>query len=189
MRFAQVMSSAVAVWLTMVSIAAAHEVIPTVMEMAQEGRTLTFVAGPEGLGTNLEAFIAGIDLSSVTDINEAANAAAYDALRAMEPDALTEAMEDYWPRMAEQISVTAAGQPLALTLISIDIPEVGNIEFLRPSVLTFAAELPEGANDVTVGWAAELGGLVLTQTGVDAPYNGYLINGAMSPPIVLDGGS
>lgn len=171
-----------------VSIAQAHEVFPTIIDMRQDGDTLVFEMGPE-VGANLESFVAGIDLAEITDTDEANEAERYDTLRALSADEFEEVFRDFWPVMAENISVTADGVPLTLTLTDVNIPEPGDVEIIRPSTVTFGASLPAGAEAVAFEWDRSYGGVVLRQTGVDLPYDGFLTNGEGTGEIALAGGS
>jgi hypothetical protein len=163
--------------------AAAHEVFPSVADMAEADGVLTFT-----VAANLESFVAGIDLQGLTNTNNAPEAADYDALRALPPADLQARFEAFWPEMAGRITVRADEAAIAPELVSVTIPDVGDPDVPRASVLTFRAALPAGATAVTVGWDAAFGGLLLRQTGVPAPFTGLLEGGALSDPIPLAGG-
>lgn len=177
------MSTILLVWITLASTAAAHEIIPSIADMTQDGDTLHF-----DVRLNLESFIAGVDQTNVTDTDEAPQAADYDALHALDPAGLEAALRDFWPTMAANINVLADGADTELSLGDVTIPEVAGEEDVRTSMIRFSAALPEGASNVSIGWASEFGTLVLRQMGVDAPYDGYLEAGATTPPIALAGG-
>lgn len=183
MAFGRVLSSVVLLWLTIASAASAHEVLPAIADMTRDGDTLVFE-----VRLNAESFIAEIDQTAITDTNEAPQAADYDALRALEPAALQAAFRDYWPAMVNDIDVLVDGTPLPLTLDAVEAGPLGDIELPRSTDVTFTAALPEGAEQVQVGWASAFGTLVIRQIGVEAPYDGYLEAGATSPPITLAGG-
>lgn len=181
--FARVLSSVAALWFTLVSTAAAHEVLPTVADMTKVDDQLVF-----DLRINLESFVAGIDQAEVTDTNAAPQAATYDELRALDPAALEDAFRAYWPTFASNTDVVVDGQRAALSLLSVDAGAVGNVEERRDSTIQFAADLPAGAETVTVGWAPSHGTLVIRQMGVPEAYDGYLQRGEASAPISLAGG-
>ncbi|KAA9009147.1 HupE/UreJ family protein [Histidinibacterium aquaticum] len=166
------------------TLASAHEVMPSIAQMERQGDELVF-----SVESTIEGFVAGVDLDGLEDTNAAANAEAYDDLRALEPDALAERFRDYFPEMAENITVRADGTDLPLELQSVEVPEVGDTDQPRQSLFTFTAELPEGAERVEVGWAPEYGDLVLRQNGVEEPYDAFLQSGAISDPIDLAGGN
>ncbi len=169
---------------TALSSATAHEVLPSIADMTREGDTLTF-----DVRLNLETFVAGIDMSSITDTENATGAASYDALRALPPADLDAAFRDFWPQMAAGISIVLDGTPVTPVLTAVEVGPLGDIEVTRPSNISFEAEIPQDAQSVQVGWAPEFGVLVLRQIGVDAPYDGYLEAGAKSAEIALAGGN
>ena len=180
---AAVMSSALALWITMASMAHAHEVMPAIADMTQVGDQLEFE-----VSANLESYVAGIDLATVSNTNDAAEADTYDTLRALPPAELEARFAAFWPEMAQRITIEMGGAMVAPELVGVEIPAVGDIELIRPSVLRFTAAIPEGAETVVVGWDRAFGTLVIRQMGVEAPYDGFLEAGALSDPITLSGG-
>ncbi len=163
--------------------ARAHEVLPAIADMTEVDGRLEFQ-----VTVNLEGIIAGIDLTEVSDTNAAPQAADYDALRAEAPDVLAADLVRMWPVIASNINVMDGDVKLSLELLGIDVPEVGDVEITRASVLRFAAVPTANVTDVTVGWSSAYGTLVLRQQGVENPYTGYLEAGATSDPIPLSGG-
>ena len=163
--------------------ARAHEVFPAIADMTEADGALTFE-----VTLNAEAIVAGINLDGLVNTNTAPEAPEYDRLRALPPDDLAFAIAEFWPQMASRIIIRADGRPLVPELDSVAVAEVGDVELSRDTVLTFRAPLPPGAQTAEVGWVAAYGGLVLRQQGVEAPYDGYLTGGAISPPITLTGG-
>ncbi len=179
----RLLSSVVLFWLTMTSIAAAHEVLPSIADMRQVDDRIVFE-----VEANLESFVAGINLTETADTNESDEAASYDELRSLEPDVMESRFRAFWPNMAERITLSADGQELAPVLDSVTVGAVGDVEVVRGSTLQFSAPLPDGAQNLQVGWAAEFGVLIIRQMDVPSPYDGYLEAGAVSPPINLQGG-
>ena len=181
--FHWLLSSLLVLWITFASAARAHEVLPAIADMTTEGDRLTF-----SVRLSVEGLIAGIDLGTVTDTNEAPQAASYDALRALPPEELQTRFTAFWPEMARNIRVLSANDPLPLSLDLMTADPTGDPEFLRLSTLSFSAALPAGTQAVQVGWSSEYGALVLRQMGVEAPFDGYIEAGALSDPITLAGG-
>ena len=179
----RVLSSALLIWFTTLSTAQAHEVVPSIGDMRAVDGTLTFE-----IRANIESFIAGINLTETADTNESDQAETYDALRALSPAELAMRFEAFWPQMAQGITLTADGAPLAPTLTSVNVGPVGDVGVVRFSTIEFSAPLPDGAENVQMGWAPEFGVLVLRQMDVPAPYDGYLEAGALSDQIALAGG-
>lgn len=182
--FGRVVSMAALFWITLASFASAHEVVPTIgdMEIA-DGQILFSLEG------NFESIVAGIDLDGLEDTEAAPEAEVYDQLRALEPTEFATRMENYWPQMADTIVVMIDGEPVALNFTGIDVPEVGDIDVVRQSTLTFAGAAPDGAQAVQIGWPAEYGVLVLRQMGVDGGWDGYLSGGGLTDPVALAGGN
>ena len=181
--FHWLLSSLLVLWITFASAARAHEVLPAIADMTTEGDRLTF-----SVRLSVEELIAGIDLGTVTDTNEAPQAASYDALRALPPEELQTRFTAFWPEMARNIRVLSANDPLPLSLDLMTADPTGDPEFPRLSTLSFSAALPAGTQAVQVGWSSEYGALVLRQMGVEAPFDGYIEAGALSDPITLAGG-
>lgn len=180
---AAVMSSALALWFTLASLANAHEVMPAIADMTQVDDQLEFE-----VSANLESYVAGIDLATVSNTNDAAEADTYDTLRALPPAELEARFAAFWPEMAQRITIEIGGAMVTPELVGVEIPAVRDIELIRPSVLRFTAAIPEGAETVVVGWDRAFGTLVIRQMGVEAPYDGFLEAGALSDPITLSGG-
>ena len=75
--------------------AIAHEVSPSIADLSvTDGQAVI------ALRMNAEAFVAGIDLDSVTDTNETALSDTYDALRALAPAAVEAQLRDMWPQLS-----------------------------------------------------------------------------------------
>lgn len=161
----------------------AHEVVPAVADMELQGSELTFK-----VELNAEALVAGINLSELADTSSAPEAASYDALRILPPEALAERFAAFWPLMATRITIRVDGQDLAPEAMVLSVPPVGDPMINRLSELSFQVTVPAGAQEAVFGWDAAFGTLVLRQQGVDRPYDGYLEAGAVSDPIALGGG-
>lgn len=179
----RVLSTAVLVWFTTLSTAAAHEVLPAIGDMRASDGVVTF-----DIRAGLESFIAGIDLSETSDTNESPMAATYDELRGLPAEALAAQFRAFWPQMVDGITLTADGQALTPVLGDISVDPVGDVEVVRQSIFRFTAELPANAQTLQMGWDSRFGVLVLRQMDVPAPYDGYLEGGVLSDQIALQGG-
>ncbi len=177
-------TKALALCLCLSGVAAnAHEVSPSVADLSHSDGVATL-----DIELTLEGFLAGIDLSNVTDTNEAEGAESYDALRALGGPDLEAAFEAFWPQMADQLQFFADGQPVSPALEAVSVPGVGNVELPRLSQIRITAEMPADAQTVEFGWDSTFGALVLRQFGVDEPFEAYLEGGATSGPIPIAGG-
>ncbi|NVO27890.1 HupE/UreJ family protein [Donghicola sp. C2-DW-16] len=161
----------------------AHEVTPSIADLTVVDGQVTV-----DLRTNVEAFVAGIDLTELADTNDAAEAGEYDRLRAMTPDALKAEVQRVWPRFAADLLLTTDQGDMAETLSDLTIEPEPDLELPRSTVLHITAALPAGASALQIGWPASYGALVVRQQGVEEPYTGYLTGGDPSDPIMITGG-
>ena len=161
---------------------AAHEVVPTIADLTvAEGRA------EFNLRINLEAFIAGVDLDTVEDTNDAPQAEDYDALRALSEDALGSRAPELLDGWNALPVLSVDGVPVVLESMSIMVPEGVDIELPRLTEWTLSADMPAGAT-VSMAWPDGGGDLVLRQQGVDEPFTGLISGGESSPAIALSGG-
>jgi hypothetical protein len=158
--------------------AQAHEVQPTIADLTvtEEG-VIAFE-----LRLNVEAFLAGVDLDAVSDINEDAASADYDRLRALDAAGIAGRLPEFVARWNAH-PLLVADAPILLTLDEAVVPEDVDFDLPRVTELTLRAVLPESAEAVTVRWPEGSGALVLRQQGVEEPYTGYLNGGDASPAI------
>lgn len=160
----------------------AHEVVPTIADLTvKEGQANL------DLQINLEAFLAGVDLNTFQDTNEAPEAGDYDALRAVSADALAARAPELLQSWNALPVLSIDGRPITLESLRIVVPHVTNIELPRLAEWQLRGDAPEGST-VTVSWPEGGGDLVLRQQGVDAPFTGFVRGGQSSPAIVLSGG-
>jgi len=148
-----VVSMAALIWITLASTVAAHEVLPTIGDMEVVDGQITF-----SLNGNFESLVAGIDLDGLEDTEAAPEVDVYDALRALEPDVFAQRFNDESAQILSKITVLVDGNPVELTLTGIEVPAVGNVAVVRQSVVTFAGEIPDGAQSMQIEWPADTGG-------------------------------
>ena len=158
--------------------ASAHEVRPSVADItvAQDDVTVQ-------LTIMLEPVLAGIDLGAVEDTDESALSDQNDALRALDPVALRAEFDAAWPTIAQSILMRAGDAPLTPDVTAVTIPETGDTDLPRDTVLTLVAPLPAGDAPVVFGLAAELGSVAVRQQADGASYSAFLQGGAVSDPL------
>lgn len=161
----------------------AHEVTPTIADFDVTGGRITLL-----LRMNVEAFVAGIDLDGRADTNTSDKSADYDLLRQMAEEELAPMVSLFVEDWKQELLVEAAGA-VPLMLEEITIPEVGNAELPRSSVLVLTGPIAESALYLRLTWPKGAGALVLRQNGVKDPYTGYLLGGDVSPAIAIKGGA
>ncbi|MBV7410838.1 HupE/UreJ family protein [Maritimibacter sp. DP1N21-5] len=143
--------------------ARAHEVQPAIADVTvSEGRVDVTVI------LNGEAIAAGIDLSSITDTNDAPNAADYDVLRALPPADFAARFRDGWDEFAAGLGLRAGEVPLDAELLSVET-EPGEADSLprQTRVLWTAAlpvgDAPGGGDGVSFAWDERYGPVILRQ--------------------------
>ncbi len=158
---------------------AAHEIDPGIADVSV-GMTDVEIQ----LELSLESILAELDLAASTETTGADGEEEYNRLRALAPDELEAELELRWANLSERIIIEVAGTQVVPELVSAEIPEIGDFELARTSVLTMMAMLPEGDDPVQFGWAALYGDLVVRQAnGGDDAYSAFLIDGALSEPL------
>lgn len=138
---------------------------------------------------SLEPVIVGMDLEIIENTDDAPEAAQYDALRNMAPSELRVQFDQAWPDLKSKLRLLAGTTPLDIKIDELVIPPIGNIELTRVAVLSISAALPPDGTDVTFGWTADLGGLIVRQNQSDGEvsYAAFLSAGGISAPMPRDG--
>lgn len=170
-------------FVAMLTTAQAHETRPAIGDLVINNNEMTL-----NLDVNLEAFVAGVDLSQVEDTNLSDQAAEYDNLRTLSPGELEQQFRTFWPQMQTGFKIMAGETKIVPDLAEVEINDEANVELLRDSRLTLRAELPDDNTPVTFGWDQKFGQLVLRQqdAGPDA-YTAFLRNGEVSAAIPRSG--
>lgn len=159
--------------------ALAHEVRPAVADVAVGEARVEIT-----IRLTLEPMLAGMDLTGLEDTNDSPLAARYDALRSEDPAALAATLEASWPALAARIQVMAGETKLVPELVGVTVPEVGDTDLPRDSVLVISADLPGDGTPVQVGWDAAFGSIAVRQAEGDAnSYAALLQGGVLSEPL------
>lgn len=165
-------------WFAPVSMAQAHEVRPAVADVSvSDSEVLVAIT------MSLEPVIAGMSLAGLADTNDSPLAGFHDELRALAPEDLRARFETALPAFLERITLRAGETPLIPELVDLSVPDVGDVELPRDSVLTLRAPLPADGTPVIAGWDASLGGLALRQVVGDDAYGVLLEGGGLSDPL------
>ena len=170
----------VALLVTLLTFAAqAHETRPSIADV-----TITADEVVMDIQINVEAFVAGVDLSQVSDTNLSEQAQTYDELRGLVADEMEQVFRDYWPQMRDGFSIQSGAETILPALISVEVTETPNVELLRDTTLTIRGALPVGDSPVTIAWDSKFGPLVMRQMGGgEDAYTAFLRNGEASAPI------
>lgn len=154
----------------------AHETRPSIADVTINAEEIVM-----DIQVNVEAFVAGVDLSQVSDTNLSDQAQTYDELRALLADEMEEIFKEYWPQMQAGFSIQSGAETIVPELVAIDVTETPNVELLRDAVLKIRGDLPQADDPVTIAWDKKFGPLVMRQTGGgDDAYTAFLRNGDAS---------
>ena len=160
----------------------AHEVRPAVADVAVRALTVELT-----VRLTLEPMLAGMNLVGLDDTNQSPLAQVYDALRASNPTDLTAALTKAWPQLGPRFQIKAGEAVVQARLVSVTVPEVGDVSLPRDSILVLQADLPADGTAVQVGWDVEFGSLIVRQSNGDAnAYAAILAGGTLSDPLPRD---
>lgn len=133
-----------------------------------------------------EAYLAGIDLSEFSFMNDSEKSDAYDRLRALDIAELRNQFDAAWPQLSNNIQIIQNGQPLELSLTEFTVDDIANDEIARYSVASVSGAII-GAGPVTLQFPKSMGEVVVRQEGVENPLTQLLDAGRISDPIMAEG--
>lgn len=165
-----------------ISLVSAHEIRPAVVDINLDETGAYKIS----IKINLEAKISNIG-NAHQDTDESNNAGLYDVLRDMPAESLAQEFLMFEDKLLENITLKINDQVQKLEIISIDIPDVGDIELARDSIVYIQSRLPEDAKAMTWQWDKSLGNVILRVSSKDKPelYSAYLLDGKISENIPL----
>lgn len=170
--------------LLILSNAVAHEIRPAVVSV-----TLAPSTYDVEVVANVEALLAGVSPKH-TDTNESPNAQRYEALRALPPAELKQKLEAFAPEWIKGMALEFDGARVTPSLVSADVPPVGDIKTARFSTVRLRGAVPSGAREFRWSYAAEFGDNVLKvrEAGREQVASLWLKSGEWSDPYVLGEG-
>ncbi len=165
---------------------AAHEVRPVVVTADLSRADQVALT----LSANLEAVMAGIGPQH-KDTDDAPEAAAYNRLRDLPAAELKARFATFAPKFLQTVTMLADGQPVALRVIGVDVPDVKDPKLARISTLTVSGPLGPELKMLRWTFPASLGSSVLRVRRADgAPLEtNWLKEGAVSADIPLLAGA
>ncbi|HLM47595.1 MAG TPA: HupE/UreJ family protein, partial [Myxococcaceae bacterium] len=123
--------------------------------------------------------------------DDSPNAPVYDDLRALGPDALRDAFSGFEERFLQGVSLaTEDGTPVALSVLSLDVPDAPDLSLARHSEVTLSGRLPEGAEALVWRYDPSFGASVVRLQGPgeeEVTYSEFLQAGSSSQPIAIEG--
>lgn len=169
---------------TMISAVLSHEVQPAIADLSfSEDGTFSLK-----IRLNLEAVIAGIEPES-GDTSESENAPEYDRLRGLEPHELGDVLTQFSNEFLSKLHLSADETSLSATLVFFNIPEIGDLDLSRESILVIEGQLPNGAKTFIWGWDRAFGSSVIRIAADESSqaYSAYLLEGQDSEPLPITG--
>ena len=178
----------------------AHDIRPAVMDIgfSQNGSDYLDVR----LGFTAESYLAGMDVSALSDTDNSPVADEYNRLRMLPPEQLGALVEQAFPQLAQDIVIALDQQifaPGSWELQDIIVEDVTNPELIRETQIRFRvpfptpapesspASSPDGQAMVNINWPMAMGGLLIRQHGdnSNASYVEFLPMGGQSLGFVL----
>ena len=133
-----------------------HEVRPSIFTLKfDEARGFTLTAD-----ANVEALIAGIG-GEHEDTDEAPQAVAYNTLRALSSNQLQDQFEVFSKSWINELGLMFDGQAATAMLDNVLVPETGNIDQARDSVVTLSGRVPDQLQNLTWAYPEKFGSSVL----------------------------
>jgi hydrogenase/urease accessory protein HupE len=183
----------------------AHDIRPAVMDIgfSQNGSDYLDVR----LGFTAESYLAGMDVSGLSDTDNSPVADEYNRLRMLPPEQLGALVEQAFPQLAQDIVIALDQQifaPGSWELQDIIVEDVTNPELIRETQIRFRvpfptpasesspesspASSPDGQAMVNINWPMAMGGLLIRQHGdnSNASYVEFLPMGGQSRGFALD---
>jgi hydrogenase/urease accessory protein HupE len=182
----------------------AHDIRPAVMDIgfSQNGSDYLDVR----LGFTAESYLAGMDVSGLSDTDNSPVADEYNRLRMLPPEQLGALVEQVFPQLAQDIVIALDQQifaPGSWELQDIIVEDVTNPELIRETQIRFRlpfptpapesspesspASSPDGQAMVNINWPMAMGGLLIRQHGdnSNASYVEFLHVGGQSRGFAL----
>ena len=153
----------------------AHELRPAIADVL-----VTQTEVQIKLLVTVETLLADIDLTRITDTDEAPEAKKYDQLRSLSVDELAKLVASEWTILEKGMLIDGAGR---FRLQSVKVVEEKDVDLPRDTMIEMVANLKLGDGPVAIGWVAKNGGLVVRHgTGANA-YAAFLEGGEISIPL------
>jgi len=158
-----------------------HEMSPSILDLTINPNVVQLK-----IRFSIEAMLAEIDLSEVSDTNLSENAIKYDELRTFTPTQIKKIFGKKWSNLSKDIELIQSGRVVELSYQDLTVPDVGNTDLTRISHLYLEAKI-EKNEPIIFSWNANFGPIVVRQVGVDNGLTQFLANGDESDKIFFQG--
>ena len=163
----------------------AHEIRPAIVDFTFDKNGIYQLT----IQQNLEALLAEIGTAH-DDTEESKNAKKYNELRNLNPTDLNAEFEKFSPKFLQNMQLMFDNKAQTLQILDVDIPEVGDNELARDSVINIAGIIPEDIKNMSWKWNKDYGSAVLRVGSENDPelFSAYLVNGDASDqvPVSVD---
>lgn len=165
------------------SVAKAHEIRPAIVDFTFDKNGVYQLT----IQHNLEALLAEIGTAH-DDTEESNNAKKYNKLRSFSPAELNSEFEKFSPTFLQNMQLSFNDKPETLQILDVDIPEIGDVELARDSVINIAGVLPQNIQNMTWKWDSKFGNAVLRISSETEPelFSSYLVNGDVSEQVPIN---
>jgi len=162
--------------------AQAHEIRPAIVDFTFDKNDIYQLS----IKHNLEALIAEIGTAH-DDTEESKNAQKYNQLRTLSPEQLNAEFEKFSLEFLQNMQLSFDGKSQALKILDVDVPEVGDTELARDSVINIAGIIPENIENMSWKWDKKFGNAVLRISSESDPelFSSYLVNGDESEQVPI----
>jgi len=161
----------------------AHEIRPAIIDFTFDKNGIYQLT----VQHNIEALLAEIGTAH-DDTEESSNANKYNQLRNLSPEELNTEFEKFSPEFLQNMQLSFDKKSESLQILDIDIPEVGDIELARDSVINIAGIIPKNIKNMSWKWDKRFGNAVLRISSENDPelFSSYLVNGDESEQVHIN---
>ena len=156
-----------------------HEVTPAIGDIFQKQDGIQLE-----IRLNLEALLSGIDLSDISNTDEATQSAEYDFYRGMSAVDLKSNFSKLWPNFKNEIQIKQDTELVDLKLQNILVEDQKNFEYPRFTTVICSVKL-DPRRPFSFQWAKSFGEIVLREQGGDNSFTQYLQPGEKSAEISI----
>ena len=166
-------------FISLASNAQSHEINPAIADILQKKDGVQLE-----IRLNLEALLSGIDLSNVSNTDEAKQSAKYDFYRGRTDIDLKSDFSEIWPSLETEIKIKQDNELVALRLKNIIIEGQKNFDYPRFSTIVFVASV-DPYRPFSFQWSKVYGDIVLRGQGSVNGFTQYLQAGIKVPILLL----
>ena len=167
-------------FVSLASNAQSHEVNPAIADILQKKDGVQLE-----IRLNIEALLSGIDLSNVSNTDEAKQSAKYDFYRGRSEIDLKSDFSKIWPSLETEIKIKQDNELVALKLKNIIVEGQENFDYPRFSTIVFVASV-DPYRPFSFQWSKTYGDIVLRGPGNENAFTQYLQAGIESSDITID---